>query len=230
MPDLFPSLTVGFSAIGRALWRALRCCGRGLRKSARIFVLYILPPLIVIHIAATLITGRLVAKELDSLAAAGHPVTLAEIAPPDPPPGQNAADVYQQAFDAYRVSSEDAKEVLREDLSMHVEAMALAREVVAANTRYYEFVNRASRMPTCVFPVDWDAGFDMAFPHLSRMREAARMLRLRVTVLNTADSCRPSRLARDTGVRGRRVTGDPLHRQPPIRCLPRRLRHAPRKR
>jgi hypothetical protein len=185
MSDLFPSLVPAFAAVGQAVWRALRCCGRGIKKSARVFVLYLLPPLIVIHIAATLITGRLVAKELDDLAAAGHPLTLAEITPPDPPPGQNAADVYQQAFDAYRVSSEDAKEVLREDLSMHAEAMAIAREVVAANRRYYEFVNRASRMPTCVFPVDWDAGLDTAFPHLTRMREAARMLRLRVTVLNT---------------------------------------------
>lgn len=184
MSDLFPSLVPGLAAAGQATWRGLRCLGRGFRKLGRVLLLYVLPPLLVIHIAATLITGRLVGKELDRLSAAGHPLTLAEIAPPVPPPGENAADVYQQAFDAYRVSTEEAEEILSGEPSDSPEAMVVAREVVAANEKYFDLLDRASRMPQCVFPVDWEAGAGAVFAHWKYMRDAARMLGVRAKVLN----------------------------------------------
>ncbi len=184
MSDLFPSLPRALAEAGQATWRGLRFLGRGLKKLGRVLLLYVLPPLLVIHIAATLITGRLVGKEMKRLADAGHPLTLAEIAPPVPPQGENAADVYQQAFDAYRISTEDGDVIFSEDLSDRPEAMAVARGVVAANERYFDLLERASRMPECVFPVDWEAGADATFPHWARMREAARMLGVRARVLS----------------------------------------------
>jgi hypothetical protein len=159
-----------------------------------VLLLYVLPPLLVIHIAATLITGRLLAKELQHLVDAGHPLTLAEIAPPVPPPGENAANVYQQAFDAYRVSTEEAGEIFSGDLSDRPEDMAVAREVVAANGKYFDLLDRASRMPECVFPVDWESGTNAVFPHWAHMRTAARMLAVRARVLN-ADGRRDEALA-----------------------------------
>ncbi len=176
MSDLFPF----FPRIPGYLWRATRAVGRAARK----FLLYVLPPLLVIHIAATLITGRLVGKEMKRLADAGHPLTLAEIVPPVPPEGENAADVYQQAFDSLRRSHEEEMALFWPDDPDDPEVMAIAREVVAANEAYFDLLDRASRMRECAFPVDWESGPEATFPHLGRMREAARMLALRAKVLN----------------------------------------------
>jgi len=176
MSGLFPSIT----RVPGYLWRATRAVGRAARK----FLLYVLPPLLVIHIAATLITGRLVGKEMKGLADAGHPLTLAEIAPAVPPEGENAADVYQQAFDSLRRSHEEEVAIFWADDPDGPEVMAVAREVVAANERYFDLLDRASRMPECVFPVDWEAGSGAVFPHWARMRDAARMLAVRAQVLN----------------------------------------------
>jgi hypothetical protein len=176
MSDLFPF----FPRVPGYLWRATRAVGRAARK----FLLYVLPPLLVIHIAATLITGRLVGKEMERLADAGQLLAFAEIAPPVPPEGENAADVYQQAFDSLRRSHEEEMALFWPDDPDDPEVMAVAREVVAANETYFDLLDRASRMPECAFPVDWERGPEATFPHWARMREAARMLAVRARVLN----------------------------------------------
>ncbi len=180
MTDLFPSLVPG-------LWRALRCVGRGLKKLGRA-LLYIIPVLLVIHITATLITGRMLHKEIARLTAKGDLVPRAELLPAIPAGQKNAADIYQRAFDALRLSKQDdetlfAPSGLRPQEERSADWMALARRVVSANRDYLALLDQASRIPACAFPVKWDNPLEAAFPHFASMRNAARMLSLRAEVL-----------------------------------------------
>jgi len=179
---LFPTLGRVAGELFPTIWRALRCIGRGLKKLGRA-LLYVLLVLLVIHIIATLITGHMVRRKLADIKASGGALTMRELAPTVPPGEPNAADIYQRAFDAFRISTDDQDILFNFDAPPTEERTHLAREVIAANEDYYELLDRASRVPACAFPVDWDAGFEMTFPHLADMRQAARMLRVRAEVL-----------------------------------------------
>jgi len=180
MSDLFPTLSRVPRAVGRALWRATRCFGRGLRK----FVIYILPILLVIHLSATLITGHMLKKELRRIRAAGGALTMSELAPRVPSGEKNAADIYQQAFDAQRVSQDDDEKLFPYPEQAHdKDWLALARRVVSANRDYLALLDQASQIPACAFPVKWDNPIEATFPYYATMREAARMLSVRAEVL-----------------------------------------------
>ncbi|UCC68939.1 MAG: hypothetical protein JSV79_03185 [Armatimonadota bacterium] len=185
MPDLFSTVGPALAGLFPAFGRALRCIGRGLKKLARP-LLYLLLALLLVHIVATIVTGLMLRKELSRIKAAGEALTTRELAPTVPPGQRNAADLYQQAFQALRLSGDD-EEILFPDLDLSdPDRLTLAREVVSANADYFSLLDEASRIPACAFPVDWDAGFDMTFPHLAKMRQAARMLGLRAEVLAAA--------------------------------------------
>jgi hypothetical protein len=153
-----------------------------MRRRARV-QLYILIALVAIHLVATLVTGLMLKRELASLRASGYLLDASRLAPQVPPGKPNAADVYQKAFDARRVSNEDDAKLeygKRSGTEWSLEQAALVRRVLSANSDYLRLVTEASRIPDCAFPVDWNAGPNMVFPHLARLREAARMLQLRV--------------------------------------------------
>jgi len=155
---------------------------RGARKAAR-WLLYVLLVLAAVHLLATFITGRMLKAELDRLRDSGEPLTLAELAPRVPPGEVNAADIYQQAFDSLRVSDSESLELEDFNRVDDPEWLALAQRVVSDNAEYYSLLEEASRTPACAFPVDWEAGINAQFPHLGKMRQVARMLRVRAEVL-----------------------------------------------
>ena len=171
MSDLFPSL-----------WRALRCCGRGLKKSARIFVLYLLPLFIVIHLIATAITGAQLRSTIEDLKSKGVILPAEELIPSVPPGEDNAADLYLAAAKALRLSDdEDALLFGPEDRDTHY--YAVARDVVAANEEYYRLLDEATHIDRSAFPTDWSASpEEITFRHLAEARQAARMLSLRAYV------------------------------------------------
>jgi len=109
-----------------------------------------------------------------------------ELAPTVPAGEKNAADVYQQAFEALRLSREDQDALFGYTEMSESDRMSLARQVVDANARHLALLDEASQIPACAFPVDWDAGFEAAFPHLPDMRNAGKMLALRAEVLAAA--------------------------------------------
>ncbi len=59
------------------------------------------------HLTATAITGLMLSRELRRLRARGEALDLVSLAPKVPAGAKNAADVYQQAFDALRLSKEE---------------------------------------------------------------------------------------------------------------------------
>ena len=177
MSELFPSL----SAARRALWRGIQCFGRGLRKFGRAMI-YVLPILVLIHLIAVVVTGRQLQGDIERLTKAGIIVPAKDLIPAVPAGAENAADVYQKAWETLRFSTLDEDELFSPSVKHDAAWLALARRVVTANPEYYKLVDRASLMPHCVFPVDWEPMVSASFPHFSQMRKAARMLALRAYV------------------------------------------------
>ena len=185
MSDLFPTLGRWAAETFPALGSAARAVGRGMKKLGRL-LLYLLVLLLIVHIPATIITGLMLRRELSRIRDAGHALTTRELAPTVPAGERNAADVYQQAFDAIRLSQDDEDALFRSAEMSESERTSLARQVLDANTDCLALLDEASRVPACAFPVDWDAGSEMRFPHLKEMRQAAKMLALRAEVLAAA--------------------------------------------
>jgi hypothetical protein len=177
MGDLFPS----FEQVPSGAWRGVASIARALKKVGRV-LLYVLPALILIHLIATIVTGRTLNREIDRLTAAGIIVpvdSLILVVPPDEP---NAADVYQRAFDALRLSKDDDAVLFEKRGEWDPARLPLARAVVGANDEYYRLLDEASQVEHCAFAVDWDDPFGAVFPHLAQLRQAASMLDLRAQV------------------------------------------------
>jgi len=175
--ELFPSLI----AARRALWRGVRCFGRGLGKFGRAMI-YVLPVLVLIHLIAVVVTGRQLQGDIERLTKAGIILPAKDLIPSVPPGAENAADVYEEAWETLRFSTLDESSLFDQWVKHDAMWLALARGAVAANPEYYRLIDRASRVPHCVFPVDWDPVVSASFPHFSQMRRAARMLVLRAYV------------------------------------------------
>ncbi len=177
MGGYFPSVP----KVGRALWRGVRCFGRGLRKFGRSMI-YVLPVLVLIHLIAVVVTGRQLQGDIDRLTKAGILVPAKDLIPSVPPGAENAADVYRKAWDALSLSTLDEDTLFNQYAKHDANWLVLARRVVTANQEYYRLIDHASAMPVCVFPVDWQDSFAASFPHFTEMRRAARVLSLRAYV------------------------------------------------
>ncbi|UCC68993.1 MAG: hypothetical protein JSV79_03470 [Armatimonadota bacterium] len=119
-------------------------------------------------------------EAVQELVRGGEPVEASQLAKSPIPDGENAALVYQQAFDAIELSEEDeaaVKDLTGERASLDdPETGAQAREILARNAKALDLIHRAATMPRCDFRVDWSKGFDVEFPHLSKLRTSARLL------------------------------------------------------
>jgi len=126
--------------------------------------------------------------ELDKIKAAGEPTSLQEIIPPEVPDEENAAVVYQQAFEELSLSERD-KDALWNLLSSMAQpprsetpSMEAVEQIVAKNVGAIALLEKAAQRPKCRFPVDWEAGAELTSPHLSRMRSCARLLAAKAVV------------------------------------------------
>ena len=180
MSEFFPTVRFAPRSVLRALWRAARWFGRGVRRRARALV-YLVLVLLVVHLTATLITGRMLAREIARQRAAGYIVSIDDLIPRVPAGEKNAADLYQKAFDALRLSKEDENELFENPFDQwDAKRLALARRVIAANAEYYRLLEGAARTPHCAFPVNWHGWpWAISFAHLAKLRQAARMLQAR---------------------------------------------------
>ncbi len=174
MRELFPSLTAGITATGRGLWRATKWLARAM--------LYLLPILILLHLIATVVTGRQLQRDMTRLRSAGILLPTNELIPTVPKGEENAAPVYEKAWKALRFSTEDETALFDQGIKHDAKWLALARQVVAANSEYYHLLDQASVITHCVFPVDWSSPIEALFPHFSQLRKAARILSLRADV------------------------------------------------
>ena len=151
-----------------------------------IVLLLILPPVVALLAFRSWRAGvrEELRSEIERIKAAGEPTTIEEIIPLIPIAGNNAADVYHQAFPLLQVTQEEETNVvLPLPEGMDDEWLAAARDVVAGHEPYFGLLDRASSMPECAFPLNWYDLGNADFAQYTQMRQAARMLGLRSLVL-----------------------------------------------
>jgi hypothetical protein len=118
---------------------------------------------------------------------AGYWVALDELdeAYVQPPPGQNAADVYQKAFSAFVEPADVAKQIpaFSADVEYPEACEPLPPEMLQAmqalvddNSRTLELLREAAAMEQCRYPIEIRQGYDTLLPHLGSLRRAGRLL------------------------------------------------------
>jgi hypothetical protein len=134
-----------------------------------------------------------VQNRLDALRAAGHPVSSEDL---DalyvmPPPGENAADVYQEAF-AQLVDWKSQPDKLgllpiagnaefqQFNELFTSETMDLIGEYLSDNAQARQLLHQAVSLEACRYPVDFSQGFSMLIPHLGKYRFCEMLLQLEV--------------------------------------------------
>ncbi len=157
--------------------RALRWIGRLVRRLARPLLLLLLA-LVIVHLTATVITGVMLKREVARIKARGEPLRPIDMVKKLPPRTPNAADIYQRAFNALRISEEERAQVV-DDPKKFEEHVALARKVIAANDDYFRLLDQASRLPAVSFPVKWEDPINALLPHYAKLHDAARLLAVR---------------------------------------------------
>lgn len=139
------------------------------------------------HVAGTDWSGELQA-ELDKIEEAGEPLSLQEVVPSEVPEPENAAALYQQAFDSLDLSPADDKTLshlvdsLRQPPGTDPPPLEAVRQIVAKNAAALELLEQAAQRPRCRFPVDWSAGQDAKCPHHVLLHKCARLLAARLVV------------------------------------------------
>ncbi|MFA5189278.1 MAG: hypothetical protein WC740_01050 [Verrucomicrobiia bacterium] len=119
---------------------------------------------------------------LDAIRKTGQPTTPAELAAtlPQPPSGENAASVYQEAYSHYDNKYTGSGLIWRlpprsEPLSP--EAKQETANYLAANQQALELFRKAAAMKSCHFHLDFAAGWMMQTPHAFLILSACGLLR-----------------------------------------------------
>ncbi len=125
-------------------------------------------------------------RTLQTVRDAGFPATVQELGAyyPTPPAEQNAADLYQQSFDAKAVSNDPRfREIEKQTGEVKKGRFAeelhkLAEEYLAANVEKLRILHEAAKLPACRFPLDFSDGSNLKLPHLAQLRASLRLLSL----------------------------------------------------
>ena len=134
--------------------------------------------------AAPAITNYLVERERDRIRAAGEPLTCADLVQSLPAGTPNAADVYQQAFDALdRTEEEEELTGLWSAQELPPDWVESMRPIVEKNWEYFALLEEAAGIEACVFPVEWERRADAEERHLGYLRTTVRMVTARALVL-----------------------------------------------
>jgi hypothetical protein len=168
------------------LWRKTWC-----------FSLPLLILLVIAHTIFNFIAGQRLEAGLNRIRQAGEPLTLAEAAPPQIPDEENAAVLYEKAFK--RFEFDERGEIQDPDLQTinsfmswqpHQKetrpTLAQVGAAVAHLQSVFPLLEEASLRPACRFPVNWEAGIEVQFPHLGSMRLATRLLTAKALVDSAA--------------------------------------------
>jgi hypothetical protein len=148
---------------------------------------YVALALALLDLIATIVTGLMLRGELGRARSRGDLLEVKQLTPQVPSGKANAADLYLMAFNSRHVPQ--GEEVRFSNLEGTPASewsdgdTTLVRRVAGANAGHYRMLTDASRIPGCAFPVDWSAGPATLFPHLAKLRGAARMLQMRAALM-----------------------------------------------
>ena len=134
------------------------------------------------------LSNRIKAK-LNAISAAGYPVTLEELNDwyVEPPPGQNAADMFLQAFSHFKEPAEEYDQLpfftnfelpsSQEPLSD--ETKKQMAKFLAENHEMLKSLQQAVAMEHCRYPLDFTEGAALILPHIRLAHPASRLLCLK---------------------------------------------------
>lgn len=139
-------------------------------------------------------------SELDKLKASGQPMTIKDIAPAPLASAENASVEYQQIFSlmsdgtfSIKNSGNDSKDFKELDpLCFSAKTMDKFEELCKNNSvkinailhkdsfrQIFELCDKAASKPGMNFNLNYDEGPTLLLPHLSKMRNIARLIRLK---------------------------------------------------
>lgn len=163
-------------------------------RNVRTVVLVVLAVIVSVPLLAWAIfreTGRRrVEAEIAAIRRAGEPVTWEELNRwyVEPPPGQNAAGIYTQAFAKLVVPDPvpanlplfgcDAGKLPELGEPLPVEMKAAITDCLETNAVALEILHLAANYHDCRYPVDLSRGFAASLPDLTKLRFAAKVLEL----------------------------------------------------
>ena len=130
--------------------------------------------------------------KLEELRKRGEPVTFKELAGPEVPEAENAAPVYEKAFQEYDRLSEEVRKRISElavSRPLTPEEVVEAKDLVEQAGGVIDLLHKAALRKQCRFAVDQEETPEAALAFLSRVQAIARLLRLSAKV-NT-DTAKP---------------------------------------
>jgi hypothetical protein len=149
-----------------------------------------------LYVAYRYTLHRMVEAKLDEIRKQGYPVTLAELDKwySQPPPGENAADLYEQAFAQYAWTGEryvylGAGEIVVPPLSkksvklpvgpenLSEEFKSVVAGIVHENREALTVLHEDRTLTYCRYPIDLKLPH-VSLPHLHKLREGIRLLQL----------------------------------------------------
>ncbi len=147
--------------------------------------------LVVVPLLSWIICFMILESRFDSMNCeirkTGQPTTLAELDKwyPEVPASENAANVYQMAFGKY-FENIDNKLILACGLAEYPslgdpipeDVFNASNEFLEKNREAIALLHRAAEMEKCRFNVDLKLGLGTLLPHLSPLRQGARLLSL----------------------------------------------------
>jgi len=164
--------------------------GKHLRKSWKRRIAYLLVVLLLVAVAAFVFWRWHLKSEfrarLDELKAAGYPVTCKQLdawysipegAENAAYPIMDAAGYYTELRGAERavVPMVGKAELPPRTQPLADETMAVISEFLADNAAALDFLQKAAQIQHCRYPVDFTAGFNILLPHISEVRNLARL-------------------------------------------------------
>ena len=160
----------------RRWWFLLLCVGLGL-------------PLVLGYTAFRLVLRHRVHERIQAIRDAGYPATLEELDEwyEQRPSGQNAADIYSEAFG--RLVKPAGEEVgnlpwvgeampPRPGATLPPEMAAAVREHLEANREALQLLHEGASVERCRYPIHMADGVKCAMPHLTSIREGTDLLSL----------------------------------------------------
>ena len=146
------------------------------------------------HTTANLVTGYALNKTIRQAKAEGIKLTPEEVIPPPVPDKDNAALVYQQAFDL----AERLKKKYRTEWEyMPYEGKTKIEELTVTQKKnisrimqdpefikLYALIEKAVNMPACRFDINYEDGPSMLLPHLAKIRSLARLAAAKTFILS----------------------------------------------
>lgn len=123
-------------------------------------------------------------KELAALRAAGKPVGLEDLVPPSIPKRENAALIYERAFDLLPKDTQPSygRSAGGWYVPRNADYWRRARHDVEAAKDALALAAKAARMPKCAFSEAWWRGPQTRFQHISRLRFLAGLFETRATL------------------------------------------------